>query len=71
MIKADKTISDTAHSYQQGYIAGIRSGKASQLEEIIAMVRDWGKMLKGGSNEWLVDDLVEKLNLMKGENDKL
>ena len=38
---------------------------STQLEEIIAMVEDWGKMLKSGSNEWLIDDLVEKLNQLK------
>jgi hypothetical protein len=37
----------------------------TQLEEIIAVVEDWGKMLKSGSNEWLIDDLVEKLNQLK------
>jgi len=33
----------------------------TQLEEIIAVVEDWGKMLKSGSNEWLIDDLLTEL----------
>lgn len=33
----------------------------TQREEIVREIREWGKMLEGGANEWLVDDVVEAL----------
>lgn len=40
----------------------VKEALASQLQEIEKMIEEWGKMLKGGSNEWLVDDLLSELN---------
>ena len=33
----------------------------AQREEWIRDIKKWGEMLKGGTNEWLVDDLIETL----------
>ena len=32
-----------------------------ERKETITKIRKWGKMLEGGANEWLIDDLLEAL----------
>jgi DNA-binding ferritin-like protein len=50
---------------KQALTNAFEAGQKSREKELKKQIRLWGKMLKGGTNEWLVDDLLESLSLTK------